>query len=73
MSDTSSRIARTLIQFIVGGGLFELVQLVNDDLGSPYLLPLYVMLVALLQNLGEEFGLLKPLLRSNPSATEPQN
>ena len=56
-AQTRTRVARTLLQLIVGGGLYALTQQLAKDVPqayAPYLVIFYTLLVALAQNLIED-------------------
>lgn len=70
MNDALARILRTFLQVAAAGGLFEIVDLVAQDVQSPYVFPVYVLVLTVLQNYLEDIGALKPILKP---ATTPQS
>lgn len=69
MNDTTGRIGRSVIQLVAAGGLTALVGVVSNGLGpvaSAGLLAGSAFAVIVAQNLLEDHGLIRPLLKPSP-------
>lgn len=66
MNEATRRVVRTAVQLVAAGGLTELVRQVGHDVPvtwTPYVFIVGTLAVTFCQNVAEEQGWVKPLLK----------